>query len=361
MNFRFRTLDVWLALPIFLLMALGTLTLYSAGRDTAQAGLWIRQSMWNGIGLLGMFLLSGIDQRRVFRNSLPIYLMGLLSLVLVLILGKTIAGSKSWIQVGGITLQPSELVKWLTLLFVAHRLGSRPMEAVTLPELIGAAGLVLFPMLLVLKQPDLGVALTFTPIFLLLLLIRGLRWRWVALGLTGFMLFSGAAWKWHLKHYQKERVLTFLDPARDLKGKGYQVHQSRIAIGAGGIFGRGYMSGSQTQLNFLPVKTTDFVFSVWAEERGYAGVLLVLGLFGLLLHRMLGIAATARSTAASYFCAGSAAIFALHILINAGMVAGVVPTTGIPLPFFTYGGSATVSFFLALGLIMNIQHQAKMK
>jgi rod shape determining protein RodA len=279
----------------------------------------------------------------------------------VLILGKTIAGSKSWIQVGGITLQPSELVKWLTLLFVAHRLGSRPLEAISLMELGGAAALVLFPMLLILKQPDLGVAVTFTPIFILLLLIRGLRWRWVALGLIGFALFSGAAWKWKLKPYQKERVLTFMDPARDLKGKGYQVHQSRIAIGAGGIFGRGYMSGSQTQLNFLPVKTTDFVFSVWAEERGYAGVLLVLALFGLLLHRMLGIAAQAKSTAACYFCAGSAAIFGLHILINAGMVAGVVPTTGIPLPFFTYGGSATLSFFLALGLIMNIQHQAKTK
>lgn len=361
MRVRLRLLDGWLTLPVLLLVVLGTLTLYSAGRDTLQSGLWLRQTVWNGLGLLGMLLLAGIDHRRVFRNSLPIYLLGLLSLILVLVLGKTIAGSKSWIQIGGISLQPSELVKWLTLLFVAHRLGSRPVEAITIPELIGAAFLVLFPMLLVLKQPDLGVALTFTPIFVLVLLIRGLRWRWVALGLAGFVLFSGAAWKWKLKPYQKERVLTFLDPARDLKGKGYQVHQSRIAIGAGGLFGRGYMSGSQTQLNFLPVKTTDFVFSVWAEERGFAGVLLVLGLFGLLLHRLLAIAAHAKSAAASYFCAGCTAIFGLHVLINAGMVAGVVPTTGIPLPFFTYGGSSTLSFFLALGLIMNIQHQAKLK
>lgn len=361
MRLRFRALDWQMALPLFLLLLLGTLTLYSAGRDTPQSGIWLRQTFWNGLGIVGMSLLAASDHRRLFRLSLPIYLMGLGSLVLVLVLGKTVAGSKSWLQIGGISLQPSELVKWLTLLFVAHRLGSRPMASVSITELIGAAALVLFPMLLVLKQPDLGVALTYLPIFILLPLIRGLRWRWVALGLGGFVLLSGVAWQWKLKPYQKERVLTFLDPTRDLKGKGYQVHQSRIAIGAGGVFGSGFMSGSQTQLNFLPVKTTDFVFSVWAEERGYAGVLLVLALFGVLLHRILAIAAQAKNSAAAYYCAGCAAIFGLHILINAGMVVGVVPTTGIPLPFFTYGGSATMSFFLALGVIMNIQHQAKTK
>lgn len=354
-----RTLDPFLGFCVLALAALGTLTLYSAGRGTVHANLWIRQSVFNLVGLGAMLFLANTDHRRILRRSLPVYLASLVVLVLVLLLGKVVSGSKSWLSLGGFSLQPSELAKWVALLFVAHRLGRRPPEEVGNLELLGAAGLVIFPMLLVLKQPDLGVALTFTPILLLLPLVRGLKWRWVAVGFLGFALVGGAAWKYRLKPYQKERILTFLDPARDLQGKGYQVHQSRIAIGAGGLLGEGFTSGSQTQLNFLPVKTTDFVFSVWAEERGFLGVALALAIFGVFLSRILSIAKEARDASAAYFCAGAAGIFGLHVLINAGMVAGAVPTTGIPLPFFTYGGSSTLSFFLALGVVMNIHHQGK--
>ncbi len=356
-----RTLDPVILGVVLLLTALGTLTLYSAGRDTPHHALWIRQSVWNGLGILALVVVSRTDHRRLTTGSLPIYVLGLLSLLVVLIIGHTVAGSKSWLSLGGISLQPSEFVKWFALLFVAHRLGTKPPDALTGWDLAGAAGLVLFPMILVLKQPDLGVAMTYTPIFLLLPLLRGIRWKWVAFGVLSFTLIATVAWKYKLKTYQKERVLTFIDPSRDLKGKGYQVHQSRIAIGAGGILGKGYMSGSQTQLNFLPVKTTDFVFSVWAEERGFVGILLALALFGVLLHRILTIAGEASTATGTYFCAGAAGIFGLHILINIGMVSGAVPTTGIPLPFFTYGGSSTLAFFLALGVIMNIQHQSRLK
>ena len=359
MRFSLRTLDPVLGFCILALAALGTLTLYSAGRGTVHANLWIRQSVFNLAGAAMMVFLANTDHRRVLKRSLPVYLASLAALVLVLVLGKVVSGSKSWLSVGSLSLQPSELAKWVALLFVAHRLGTHPPEEVGNLELLGATGLVLFPMLLVLKQPDLGVALTFAPILLLLLLVRGLKWRWVAVGALAFTLVGGVAWKYRLKPYQKERILTFLDPARDLQGKGYQVHQSRIAIGAGGLLGEGFTAGSQTQLNFLPVKTTDFVFSVWAEERGFLGVALALALFGAFLSRILAIAKEAKSAAAAYFCAGAAGIFGLHVLINAGMVAGAVPTTGIPLPFFTYGGSSTLSFFLALGIIMNIYHQGK--
>ncbi len=359
MRLSLRPLDPFLGILILALLGLGTLTLYSAGRGTVHANLWIRQSVFNLAGLAAMTVLANWDHRRVLRRSLPVYLASLAALVLVLILGKVVSGSKSWLSLGGVSLQPSELAKWVTLLFVAHRLGTRPPEEVGNLELLGGAGLVLFPMLLVLKQPDLGVALTFTPILLLIPLVRGLRLRWVLLGLAASAALATAAWNYRLKPYQKERILTFLDPTRDLQGKGYQVHQSRIAIGAGGLLGEGFTAGSQTQLNFLPVKTTDFVFSVWAEERGFLGVALVLALFGAFLSRLLSIAKEARDAPAAYFCAGAAGIFGLHVLINAGMVAGAVPTTGIPLPFFTYGGSSTLSFFLALGVVMNVHHQGK--
>ena len=356
-----RALELELALPVLLLAVMGTLTVYSAGRDTAQAHLWIKQILWNVLGIAAAGYLAGMDHRRLFRNSLPIYILGVASLVLVLAIGKTVSGSKSWLALWGVTLQPSEFVKWMTLLFVAHRLGKRPPDQLPSWDLVGAVGLICFPMLLVLKQPDLGVALTYVPLLLLVPLVRGLRWRWVAGGGLAFVLLCGLAWQYKLQPYQKERILTFLDPARDLRGKGYQVRQSRIAIGAGGLLGQGFMSGSQTQLNFLPVKTTDFVFSVWAEERGYLGVLMVLGLFGVFLKRILDIAREAKSSAGAYFCAGAAGVFGLHILINVGMVSGAVPTTGIPLPFFTYGGSSTLAFFLALGVILNIRYHSKLR
>ena len=247
------------------------------------------------------------------------------------------------------------------MLFRSQRLGSRPADSVGRLELLGAAGLVAFPMLLIHRQPDLGMALSFLPILLLVPLMKGLRARWVAALLLLTTLGGFGAWKFVLKPYQKQRVLIFLDPSADLQGKGYQVNQSRIAIGSGGLIGKGFTSGSQTQLNFLPVKTTDFAFSVWAEERGFVGVLLVLGLFGLLLSRILDAAREAHSNVETYFCAGAAGIFALHLMVNVGMVAGALPNKGMVLPFFSAGGSSTLSFFLALGLIMGILHRSRVK
>jgi rod shape determining protein RodA len=213
----------------------------------------------------------------------------------------------------------------------------------------------------VLKQPDLGMAISFLPILLLIPLLKGLKVKWVAIGLVATSLLGVVAWREVLKPYQKQRVLTFLDPGADLQGKGYQINQSRIAIGSGGFFGQGFTSGSQTQLNFLPVKTTDFVFSVWAEERGFLGVLLALGLFGAVISRILDTARVAKTAAETYFCVGAAGIIGLHLLVNVGMVVGLLPNKGIVLPFFSAGGSSTLSYFLGLGLVMAVRYRAKMK
>ncbi|MFZ1376389.1 MAG: rod shape-determining protein RodA [Geothrix sp.] len=361
MRERFRALDSRLLWVILALIALGTLTLYSAGRNTPAASIWLKQSLWNLIGLSLMLLLATVDPRRLFRYSFPSYLLGLVALAAVLVIGKKIGGATRWFVIAGQTFQPSELMKWVTLLYVSHRLGSKSADSVGRLELLGAVGLVVFPMLLIQRQPDLGMALSFLPILLLIPLMKGLRARWV----VALMLLAGlggfGAWKVVLKPYQKQRVLIFLDPSADLQGKGYQVNQSRIAIGSGGLIGKGFTSGSQTQLNFLPVKTTDFAFSVWAEERGFVGVLLALGLFGLLLSRILDAAREAHTYAEAYFCAGAAGIFSLHLLVNVGMVAGALPNKGMVLPFFSAGGSSTLSFFLALGLIMGVLHRARVK
>ncbi len=361
MRERFRALDPRLLWVVLALIALGTLTLFSAGRNTPQAAIWLKQSLWNLLGMLLLLLLATTDPRRAFRYSFLMYILGLVALIAVLVVGKKIGGSTRWFVVAGQTFQPSELMKWVTLLYVSHRLGLRPPDAVGRLELLGAAGLVVFPMLLIQRQPDLGMALSFLPILLIIPLMKGLRARWVALLLLLVTVGGIGAWRFMLKPYQKQRVLIFLDPSSDLQGKGYQVNQSRIAIGAGGLFGKGFTSGSQTQLNFLPVKTTDFAFSVWAEERGFLGVLLALGLFGLLLNRILDAAREAHSAAEAYFCAGAAGIFALHLLVNVGMVAGALPNKGMVLPFFSAGGSSTLSFFLALGFIMGILHRARVR
>ncbi len=361
MKNRLRTLDPRLLWVLLALMALGTLTLYSAGRNTPQAGIWLKQGVWNLLGLTLMVLLSTVDPRRILRISFPAYLLGLVALAAVLVVGRKIGGATRWFVLAGQTFQPSELMKWITLLYVSYRLGTRAPESVGRWELLGSAGLVAFPMLLVLKQPDLGMALSFLPILLLIPLMKGLKWRWVLLLVVAVSVGGVFAWKHVLKPYQKQRVLIFLDPSADLQGKGYQVNQSRIAIGSGGLFGKGFTSGSQTQLNFLPVKTTDFAFSVWAEERGFLGVVFVLGLFGLFLTRLLEAASRARTSAEAYFCAGAAAIFAMHLMVNVGMVAGALPNKGMVLPFFSAGGSSTLSFFLALGLVMGVLHRAKVK
>lgn len=363
MKERLRALDPGLLIPMLLLVFMGTLTVYSAGRGMpGQTDMWFKQTIWNLFGFGMMAFVAGVNPQRLFRQSAVFYAIGIVLLLAVLVVGKKLgagAGARRWLGLGKFTFQPSELMKWFTLLFVAHRLASKPADQIGTVDILGAAALVICPMLLIFRQPDLGMALSFVPILALVPLIRGLNWKWVVIGIVAMSLFGVVAWKKILKPYQKSRVVNFLNPDQDLQGKNYQVNQSRIAIGAGGLLGQGFTAGSQTQLNYLPVKTTDFVFASWAEERGFVGVLLVLGLFAAVLHRILDIARRARTQAEMYFCAGTAAILLMHIFVNPGMVVGILPNKGIVLPFFSAGGSSTVAYFLGLGLVMGVQYRLK--
>ncbi len=348
--------------PAIFLACLGLMNIYSAGRNTPFDFLWVKQAIFLVIGFGLAFVIRQREAGLAFDWSLLLYTLSILSLILVLLIGKNIGGSTRWFDLGSLgTLQPSEFAKWTTLLLVSHIWGQYQPDRTPKYLAIAVSFIILLPAALVFRQPDLGMAVGFLPIFVLILLIRRLRFRSIVVAMI-LLSFSGfLGWKYILKPYQKERVISFLNPSKDIQGLGYQVNQSRIAIGNGGLLGHGIGGGTQTQLNFIPVKTTDFVFSVWAEEHGFIGVCVVLTLFGLLITRMLNIGMRAQTLSESYFAIGAACIFALHLFINVGMVIGALPNKGMALPFFTAGGSSTLAFSIVIGLLSRIQHRGVTK
>jgi len=348
--------------PALLLAGLGLMNIYSAGRNTSLEFLWVKHAIWLGISFGLAILVRQREGGNAFHWSIPLYFLSLIGLILVLLVGKKIGGSTRWFSLGFLgTFQPSELSKWITLLLVSHIWGQYQPDRTPKYLTILFSATILVPMVFIFLQPDLGMAVSFLPIFILILLIKEFRFKSIAIAMILLSLAGAGGWKHVLKPYQKERVMTFLNPSKDLKGPGYQINQSRIAIGNGGLWGHGIGGGTQTQLNFIPVKTTDFVFSVWAEEHGYIGVCVVLTLFGLLITRMLDIGVRARTLEESYFAIGAACIFSLHFFVNVGMVIGALPNKGMALPFFSYGGSSTLAFCLVLGLLGGIQHRGVSK
>jgi rod shape determining protein RodA len=283
------------------------------------------------------------------------YLLSVVALLAIFVIGRQVFGSRRWIPLaGGFHLQVSEFVKLVIILLVARFLTELKSGELEAREMLKIAGLVGFPMALVMKQPDLGTSLTYLPVLAVGLFLGGMRWKYLATiaVLVTLVLPIG----WHFLHdYQKARLVSFLDPERDPRGTGYQMIQSKIAVGAGGMWGKGVTKGSQTQLRFLPVPHTDFIFSAFAEEHGFAGVVVVLALYFVLIMQIVQNAQTASDLAGLYICMGVGAILLFHVLVNVGMVVGRMPVTGIPLPLMSAGGSSTWSFFLMLGLVNNVR------
>jgi rod shape determining protein RodA len=364
MKDRFRRLDFPLLATMLALMGLGLLTLYSAGRNL-QPNIWLKQLVFYGISLALMVAIASRSPIQYFRRSLWLYAIGVVMLLLVAFtpLGLKLGageGARRWLGARGFSFQPSELVKWLTLLFAADFLGRRQPDQVHMPEIMAVVSAVIIPVALVAKQPDLGMAISFMPILVLIPIIKGLRWKWVAATLLVIGLAVPAALKLGLvQGYQLRRVTDFMNPSANLKDSNYQINQAKIAIGAGNVFGQGLTGGTQTQLNYLPVKTTDFIFAAWSEERGFLGVLLALALFGVFLSRILAVARNAKTLSESYFCSGAAAILGLNIFVNIAMVIGSLPNKGMVLPFFSYGGSSTISYFLGIAVVMGASYRSK--
>ena len=341
-----------LLLVALMLSVVGTATVHSASAEM-PVGYLTRQLAWIGAGALLFLVLFSIDYQRLALLALPLYAVSLALLVLVMFVGQVRGGARSWFGVGGFGIQPSELAKIGTAVLLARYLAGLEGEYLRLREIAIASVIVLVPMGLLVLQPDLGGALMYLPMLGAMLLVAGIKKRYLIIAAVTLSVGAGIGWGF-MHPYQRDRVLTFLNPERDPLGAGYQVRQSKIAVGSGELLGRGYMQGTQSQLRFLPARHTDFIFAVLAEEWGFLGVAFVLFLYGTFLFGCAEVAARARDRLGLLLVVGFLATFGFHILYNTAMVVGLVPITGIPLPFLSYGGSFTLFCFAAVGMVLGV-------
>jgi rod shape determining protein RodA len=343
----------WPFVVIVILIALvGCAMLYSAagGSQHPWAG---RHSVRFGIGLGGMLVVALIDLRIWFRFAYAIYAAALLGLIAVEVIGSVSMGAQRWIDLGLFQLQPSEVMKIGLVLALARYFHSAWLEDVARPvSLVMPVLLIVAPVVLVLKQPDLGTAVMLAGGGVALLFLAGVRWWKFALVFGPGLLALPLAWQ-QLHDYQKRRVMTFLDPERDPLGAGYHIMQSKIALGSGGVWGKGFLQGTQSQLSFLPEKHTDFIFTMLAEEIGLVGALGLLALFAVLVGLGLVFAVRARSQFARLLAAGVTVTFFLYVVINIAMVTGLIPVVGVPLPMISYGGTAMVTVLTGFGLLLS--------
>lgn len=342
------------------LMVVGLVALRSAvGPD--GLGIWWRQVLWFGLGLIGAFTVSRIDHRWSLRQSMPLLVAVGLLLLAVLVVGQIGGGSRRWVGFGPARIQPSELAKIAVILWLAYWLAQRPRPGgARLIHLLVPGVVVGLLVGLILVQPDLGTAVAVLAGGAGVVLVSGVARRvLVGLGLAG--LASGVlAWFFVLRPYQKRRIIGFLNPESDPLGIGYHTIQSKIAIGAGGLGGAGYGRSTQAGLHFLPEKHTDFIFAVWAEEWGFFGSLVVLGLFAGLLRWIARTALEARDPAGRLLVAGILVHFVFHVGLNLAMAVGWAPVVGIPLPWMSYGGSAALVNCLAIGLVLAVRQRRHM-
>ena len=352
--FSLRDLDWLMVITSIFISAMGVLQIYSATRDTQWRGAWWKQIVFVVVGLLLMWLMAAIDYHSLMGKVPILYLLSILTLLAVLLIGAKVFGSRRWIVILGFTFQISEFVKLVLILLVARFLTELRSETLDWRELLKLSGLVFLPMILVVKQPDLGTALTYLPILAIGVYLAGLRREYLVVILLLGVFGLPVSWNF-LEDYQKARLVSFQYPDRDPRGTGYQTIQSKIAVGAGGMWGQGVAKGTQTQLRFLPVPHTDFIFSAFAEEHGFVGVVVVLGLYFLLLMQIVQNAQAAPDRAGMYICMGVATLLLFHLLVNVGMVVGNMPVTGIPLPLMSSGGSNAFSVFIMLGLVNNVR------
>jgi rod shape determining protein RodA len=352
----FRDLDGWLLVLSLIICALGVLQIYSATHDTKWHNAWWKQVVWIVIGLGLMWVVTSIDYHTLLGQVPLLYCVSIGALLLTFAIGDVVFHSRRWITIPGTgaQIQTSEFEKIVIILLVARYLSELKSDQVGLRDLLKLGGLVGIPTVLVMSQPDFGTGATYVPILAAGVLLAGIRWRYLAVVAIVCALAVPAGW-YFLKDYQRARLITFVDPAADPRGRGYQVIQSKIAVGHGGMWGRGVTQGTQTQLRFLPVPHTDFIFSGFAEEHGFVGVVVALGLYFLLLMQVVQNAQTAPDRGGMYICTGVATVLLFHVLVNVGMAVGYMPVTGIPLPLMSYGGSDTFSVFMMLGLVNNVR------
>jgi rod shape determining protein RodA len=401
-NFVREHIDIPMVVITVALVVIGLFAIYSATYDAGASEISYRQLLYAAAGLVMMVTIAFLPPRALHFASYPAYFLSVLLLVSVLLLGKTVSGSTSWFNLGAFRLQPSEFTKITTVMALATYLSRSDVSLHSLKDLAITAGIILLPVALIMMQPDTGTAMIYlcmalpvlywagasaftllavvapligaltalfgtTPFLIALITLGILIWltkehrivaavvfsATVLVGISVQSIYSG------LKPYQQKRIDSFLDPNADPLGAGYNVLQSKVAIGSGGFLGKGYLKGTQTQLNFIPEQWTDFIFCVPGEEFGFVGAVVVLTLLFLMLARGVWLASAVKNRYGSVLALGLTAVFAAHIMINVGMALGLLPVVGVPLPFLSYGGSALMTNMTMVGLLLNLYANRK--
>ncbi|MDQ7031862.1 MAG: rod shape-determining protein RodA [Desulfonauticus sp.] len=351
-NINFQLLFI-----VFILFFIGVLNLYSASAYRLEQGIgftpfFLKQLIWGGIAFGCFFVILFIDYSHFKHFAWYLYVLAVISLALVFGFGKVVYGARRWIDLGFFHFQPSELTKISTIILVASLL-SEHQEVLDVKVLSKIALVVLIPVIFIVKQPDLGTALLIIFTIAGMIFYKGVKKNIAKVLLIIFPMTLPLFW-FCLHDYQKERILNFLNPSRDPLGAGYHIIQSQIAIGSGKLWGKGFLEGSQSQLRFLPEKHTDFAFAVFSEEWGFVGSVVLLFLFCFFLYQILQIAFKAKDDFGRYLVIGIFFYFFIQIVVNMGMVLGLMPVVGIPLPFISYGGTSLVMNFILIGLVTNV-------
>ena len=357
--------DIQLVLYAGILATFGLVMAYTnspAGQALAPGTTFTRGLIWLAVAIVAFIGASAFDYRWLKTFAWPLYLLNIGLLVLSKLIGTGAGGVARWVTIFGMQFQFSELAKVVMIIVLAAFLAGRRDRLRSLSTIVGAIVLTVPLVLLVLAQPDLGTSLVFVAILGGMLFLSGASLRWLAVVAAAGLAALPVIWNVVLRDYQKQRLLSFLDPSADPLGSGYHLIQSQIAVGSGGIFGTGLTNGTQNQLDFLPVQTTDFVFAILAEELGLIGALVVFALFVALIWRILRIGWRSEDLFGLAFSAGLASMLVFQLLVNVGMVIGIMPITGIPLPFITHGGASLISIAIGLGILESIHlRQAKPK
>ncbi len=353
----FSHLDLPLVGMLLVLMALSSAVVFSAsGSSLDKLG---SQFVNMGVALVAMLAMTLLPPQRLMQFALPLYLLGLVLLVGVTVAGDVVNGARRWLNLGVTRVQPSELMRLAVPLMLAWYLHTR-QEVMAGRDFALAALLLLIPVVLILKQPDLGTALLLSASGFYVLFLGGLSWRILIVGAVGLAAFMPIAWHYLLHGYQRQRVLTMLDPSSDPLGAGYHIIQATIAVGSGGLSGKGWLRGTQTHLDFLPEGSTDFIFAVYSEEFGLLGNLVLLLLYSAIVWRGLGLAINASSLFGRLLSGSIVLTFFTYAFVNMGMVSGILPVVGVPLPLVSYGGTSMLTVLVGFGIVMSIASHKKL-
>ena len=353
---RALNLDPVLFLGIFLLSIVGLGILYSAGDTSIE--LVQKQGVRLSLAVLVMLIVAQIPQQQLYVWTPWFFALGIILLILVLIMGDVGKGAQRWLDLYVIRFQPSEMMKLVTPMMLAWYLSEKPLPPKAIPLLISAA-LVIVPTVLIASQPDLGTSILVAAAGFFVVFLAGIRWRVLFAVILAGLAFIPVLWR--LMHdYQKQRVLTLLNPESDPLGSGYHIIQSKIAIGSGGLYGKGWLNGTQSQLDFLPERHTDFIFAVFAEEFGMMGAIVLLALYIFIIFRGLYIATNAQDNFGRLLAGSLSLTFFVYLFVNVGMVSGILPVVGVPLPLVSYGGTSMVTLMAGFGMLMSINSNRRL-